>query len=89
MLFRSVIDWPTLWLEAIPLRFTTVTAIADALVFGWVARFGVLQDLTLDRGVQFASEVWAVLMSRLGVRNHFTTAYHRKPTVWWSGRTDS
>ena len=50
--------------------------VADALVFCWVALFGVPEDLTSDRDVQFASEVWAVLMSRLGVRHHFTNAYH-------------
>ncbi len=62
--------------EAIPLRSTTATAVVDALVTSWICRFGVPDDLTSDRGVQFASKVWGLLMSRLGVRHHFTTAYH-------------
>jgi transposase InsO family protein len=72
----TVIDRSTRWLEAIPLQSTTATAVADALVAGWIARFGVPADLTSDRGVQFSSDVWAVLMSRLGIRHHLTTAYH-------------
>ena len=48
----------------------------DALVAGWISRFGMPADLTSDRGVQFSSDVWAVLMSRLGIRHHLTTAYH-------------
>jgi len=32
--------------------------------------------LTSDRGPQFASEVWSILMSKLQIRHHLTTAYH-------------
>lgn len=72
----TVIDRTTRWLEAIPLLSTTATAVADALIAGWIARFGVPANLTSDRGVQFSSEVWAILMSKLGIRHHLTTAYH-------------
>ena len=72
----TIIDRSTRWLEAIPLQSTTATAVADALVAGWIARFGVPAELTSDRGVQFSSEVWAILMNRLGIRHHLTTAYH-------------
>jgi len=72
----TVIDRTSRWLEAIPLSSTTAAAVADALVSGWIARFGVPTDLTSDRGVQFSSEVWAALMSRLQIRHHLTTAYH-------------
>ena len=70
----TIVDRSTRWLEAIPLQSTTATA--NALVAGWIARFDVPADLTSDRGVQFSSEVWAILMSRLGIRHHLTTAYH-------------
>ena len=73
----TIVDRSTWWLEAIPLQSTTATAIANALVAGWMARFGVTVELTSDRGVQFSSDVWAVLMSRLGIRHHLTTAYQQ------------
>ena len=48
----------------------------EALISGWVARFGVPADITSDRGVQFSSGVWAGLCRRLGISHHSTTAYH-------------
>ena len=58
----TIVDRSTRWMEAIPLQSTTATAVADALVAGWIARFGVMAELTSDRGVQFSSKVWAILM---------------------------
>ena len=52
------------------------TAVADALVTSWICRFGIPDDLTSDRGVPFATEVWGLLMLQLGMRHHFTTPYH-------------
>jgi len=72
----TVVDRSTRWLEAIPLSSTTAVACADALVAGWISRFGVPDILTSDRGVQFTSAVWSSLMSRLGVTHNLTTAYH-------------
>jgi transposase InsO family protein len=72
----TIIDRSTRWLEAIPLQSTTAAAVADALTSGWIARFGVPAELTTDRGVQFTSEIWSILMNRLGIRHHQTTAYH-------------
>jgi hypothetical protein len=48
----------------------------DALISGWVARFGVPTLITSDCGVQFAPALWAALMKKLGVRHVMTTAYH-------------
>lgn len=72
----TIIDRSTRWLEAVPLSSTTASAVADALIAGWICRFGVPAELTSDRGVQFTSEVWALLMNRLGIRHNLTTAYH-------------
>jgi Integrase core domain len=72
----TAVDRSTRWVEAFPLKAVAAADCAEALVNGWVARFGVPACQTSDRGVQFASAVWAVLMSRLGVKDVMTTAYH-------------
>jgi hypothetical protein len=51
----TVIDRSTRWAEAFPLKAVATTDCVDALVSGWVARFGVPALITSDRGVQFAS----------------------------------
>ena len=62
----TIIDRSTRWVEAVPLSSTTATACADALVAGWISRFG----------VHFTSDVWAVMCQCLGIRHNTTTAYH-------------
>jgi len=72
----TIIDRSTRWVEVIPLTSTTATKCADALVSGWIARFGIPATITTDRGVQFTSAVWAVLCNRLGIKHVTTTSYH-------------
>ncbi len=72
----TIIDRTTSWLEAIPLQSTSARACVDALVEGWIARFGVPAHITNDRGVQFTSEVWSLLCDTLGVTYSMTTSYH-------------
>jgi transposase InsO family protein len=72
----TVIDRSTRWAEAFPLKAVATADCVDALISGWVARFGVPALITSDRGVQFASTLWAALMKKLGVRHVMTTAYH-------------
>jgi len=72
----TIIDRTTRWLEAVPLSSTTAAACADALVGNWICRYGVPSDLTSDRGPQFSSELWAALMTKLGIQHHSTTAFH-------------
>ena len=64
------------WLEALPLSSATTAAITDAFMAGWMARFGVPEHITSNRGPQFCSEVWAQLTRHLGYLHHFTTAHH-------------
>jgi Integrase core domain len=71
-----VMDRSTCWVEAIPVADTTAAGCAEALVGGWIARFGVPAILTSDRGPQFASEMWAQLCNTLGIVHKQTTAYH-------------
>ena len=51
----TMIDCSTRWPEAVLLRETTAEAALDAFVSTWVARYGMLANLTSDRGVQFTS----------------------------------
>ena len=69
-------DITTRWPEAIPLRATTTTECARALISTWIARFGVPLDMTSDRGLQFTSAMWSTVSSQLGIQLHRTTAYH-------------
>ncbi len=72
----TMIDRTTRWLEAIPLRETSAASCVEAFFFHWVARFGVSETLTSDRGAQFSSSTWAAFCSRLGIKHVMTTAYH-------------
>jgi len=72
----TMIDRSTRWLEALPVKDLEAATAADALVAGWISRFGVPADITSDRGTQFCSQVWRVLCEKLHITHHTTTAYH-------------
>ena len=72
----TVVDRFTRWPEAIPLSSTTTHTCTQALVAQWIARFGVPMDMSLDRGSQFTSQLWASVSKLLGTKLHHTTAYH-------------
>ncbi len=74
----TVMDRSTRWAEAIPLWSTSAASCAEALICNWVARFGVPEQITSNRGRQFCSSVWDVLTRQLGVKMRFTTPYHPK-----------
>ena len=47
-----------------------------ALLKHWIARFGVPEDITSNRGPQFTSSVWAEFQKLFGIKVHQTTSYH-------------
>ncbi len=49
---------------------------AQALLHGWISRFGVPSTIITDQGRQFESRLWTNLMSLLGIKRSRTTAYH-------------
>ena len=49
---------------------------SPTFVNGWVARFGVPETITTDRGRQFESHLWRLLTQLLGCKHLRTTAYH-------------
>ena len=72
----TIVDRFTRWPEALPLPDSVTTTCASALLLHWVARFGVPEDITSDRGPQFTSLLWQELHKLMGTSNNHTTAYH-------------
>jgi hypothetical protein len=71
----TVIDRFSRWPEALPLEDATAESCARALIRGWIARFGVPDDLVSDRGAQFTGKIWIELNRLLGVKAVNTCAY--------------
>ena len=72
----TIIHCFTRWPEAIPIPDAKASTCAKALTRHCIARFGVPQDITSDRGAQFTSSLWSELGRTLGVQMQQTTAYH-------------
>ena len=72
----TIIDRFTRWPEAIPLPDAKTPTCTNALIRGWISRFGVPADITSDRGPQFTSSLWSNLNKMLGIKQQHTTAYH-------------
>ena len=72
----TMVDRFSRWPEAVPLKGTDTETCARALVFHWIARFGLPLDITSDRGSQFTSKLWTAIAKLLGTKLHHTTAYH-------------
>ena len=72
----TIIDRFSRWPEAIPLADATAKSCAIALLHTWIARYGIPQDITSDKGRQFTSTLWKELSSLLGIQLKFTTSYH-------------
>jgi len=66
----------TRWPEAIPMAEANAQSCARALLYGWISRFGVPEDITSDRGSAFTSQLWAALGELMGTTIHHTTAYN-------------
>ena len=52
------------------------SACAQALLTSWISCFGVPDDITMDRGPSFISELWSSLARLMGTNLHSTTAYN-------------
>lgn len=72
----TIVDRFTRWPEVIPMRDCTTETCAKALIRHWIARFGVPESLTSDRGPQFTSHLWTALNKLWGISASTTTAYH-------------
>ena len=72
----TIVDRTSRWPEAIQLRGITAEACIDKFITEWVARFGVPQAVTTDRGTQFTGAAWCSMCSQLGITHITTTAFH-------------
>ena len=55
----TMIDGLTGWAEAIPIPDQSAETVARVVHAEWIARYGVLEQLRSDRGVQFEAAVFA------------------------------
>jgi transposase InsO family protein len=72
----TIVDRTTRWVEAVPLKGISAEACIEAFMSHWIARFGVPETVTSERGSQFSSFAWSLFCDLLGVRHAMTTAYH-------------
>ena len=76
----TVIDRWTGWPEAFPMTMhgdaANTKACAKVLVRQWIARWGVPDIITSDRGSQFASDLWLEVCRFMGIAREQTTSYH-------------
>ena len=76
----TVIDRWTGWPEAFPMTMhgeaANTKACAKVLVRHWIARWGVPDIITSDRGSQFASYLWLEVCRFMGIARDPTTSYH-------------
>jgi len=71
-----VVDRFSRWPEAFPLPGISAAEVAQKLLSEWIPRYGCPESITSDRGTQFTSAVWKKVTDKLGIKCHFTTAFH-------------
>ena len=72
----TILDRFTRWPEAVTMADSTVESCAQVLLHNWIARFGIPDTVTSDRGAQFTGQLWHQFAQRFGFQCNHTTAYH-------------
>ena len=71
----TLIDYASRWVEAVPLRTTTSTVIAEELL-NIFSRIGIPKILVSDGGPQFTSSTMEEVLSIVGICHNVTSPYH-------------
>ena len=71
----TCVDRVTKWAEAIPLTEASSEACADALLHGWIQRFGCPHSISSDQGNTFIASLWQSLQKTLDVQVKFSPLY--------------
>ena len=74
----TCVDRYSRWVEAIPIVNQAADTIADAFLQTWIARFGVPEVITTDRGTNFESNLFREFSRLLGSYKNRTTSYNPK-----------
>ena len=72
----TVIDRYSRYPDAIPLQDIRTESIINALMLSWIARHGVPDSISTDRGSQFTSREFSSIFEALGCKIIHTTAYN-------------
>ena len=71
----TMIDYGSRWVEAVPLKITTSTVVAEELL-NMFSRTGIPKILVSDGGPQFTSSIMEEILSIIGICHKVTSPYH-------------
>ena len=71
-----LVDAFSRWVEAVPLCNKSAETVALAILRTWIARFGVMQSLHSDNGLEFENAIIHNICEWTGVTKTHTTPYH-------------
>ena len=62
------------WVQLFPLKAKEAQLVANAIVYGWMKTWGVMECLLMDPGREFDNHVLRLVCKMVGVRRMFTAA---------------
>ncbi len=72
----TMVDRFTRWPEVVPIENIEASTVAQKFKETWISRFGIPDEVTTDRGLQFQSHLFTKLTNLLGIQHIKTAAYN-------------